>query len=97
MKPPPPSPSPPPKPLPPGVVRLDNAKLDLAFDGMGVIVDASSRFLYDYPAQQQQEVLDFLFKPGFGASLSICKVEIGGDDQQTDGWLLRTRCWPDPA
>eukprot|EP00045_Choanoeca_perplexa_P014996 m.180703 g.180703 ORF g.180703 m.180703 type:complete len:801 (-) comp16862_c0_seq2:20-2422(-) len=87
-----PPPSPPPiQPLPEGVVRLDQAKPELAFEGTGMIVDASSRFLYDYPAQQQEEILDFLFKPYFGASLSICKVEIGGDDQQTDGTTASIR------
>ena len=30
-------------------------------------------------------VLDTLFTPGFGASLQILKVEIGGDAQSTDG------------
>lgn len=29
--------------------------------------------------------MDFLFLPGFGASLHILKVEIGGDVQSTDG------------
>lgn len=35
----------------------------------------------DYPEQQAGEVLDFLFKPNFGASLHLLKVEIGGDAQ----------------
>ena len=30
-------------------------------------------------------ILDFLFLPHFGASLHVCKVEIGGDTQSTDG------------
>uniref|UniRef100_A0A8C0FGB5 Galactocerebrosidase n=1 Tax=Bubo bubo TaxID=30461 RepID=A0A8C0FGB5_BUBBB len=30
-------------------------------------------------------ILDYLFKPNFGASLHILKVEIGGDGQSTDG------------
>lgn len=29
------------------------------------------------PLAQQQDILDFLWKPGFGASLHICKIEIG--------------------
>jgi galactosylceramidase len=29
--------------------------------------------------------LDYLFKPDFGASLQILKVEIGGDGQATEG------------
>jgi hypothetical protein len=30
-------------------------------------------------------VLDYLFKPQFGAGIQMLKVEIGGDDQSTDG------------
>ena len=29
--------------------------------------------------------MDYLYKPNFGAALSICKVEIGGDVQSTNG------------
>jgi hypothetical protein len=46
---------------------------------------ASSRLLIDYPDAQRQEILDYLFKPSFGAALSILKVEIGGDMNSTDG------------
>jgi galactosylceramidase len=44
-----------------------------------------SRLLRDYPEAQRSDVLDFLFKPSFGAALHILKVEIGGDAQSTDG------------
>ena len=43
------------------------------------------RLLPDYPEKQRSEILDFLFKPNFGASLHMLKVEIGGDSQSTDG------------
>eukprot|EP01079_Euglenida_sp_SAG-EU17-18_P008461 gene8462-1513_t len=76
---------PPPRPPPAVPVNLSRAVLAHRFDGIGAIIDASSRFLYDYPEPQRSEVLDYLFLPGFGASLSICKVEVGGDAQQTDG------------
>jgi hypothetical protein len=46
---------------------------------------ATSVFLPSYPQPQRDEILDFLFKPGFGASLQLLKVEIGGDVQSTDG------------
>ncbi|XP_064604089.1 galactocerebrosidase-like isoform X2 [Liolophura sinensis] len=39
----------------------------------------------NYPEQQLNEILDYLFKPNYGASLHILKVEIGGDSQSTDG------------
>lgn len=41
--------------------------------------------MWDYPEPQRSQVLDYLFKPSFGAALSILKVEIGGDAQSTDG------------
>jgi hypothetical protein len=44
----------------------------------------SARLLTDYPAAQQQ-ILDCLFKPGYGADLQILKVEISGDTNSTDG------------
>ena len=35
------------------------------------------RLLYDYPEQQRNEILDYLFLPSFGLSSTILKVEIG--------------------
>ena len=56
------------------------------FQGIGALsAGASSRLLIDYPPAQRQEILDYLFKPHFGASLQINKVEIGGDMNSTDG------------
>ena len=52
------------------------------FDGIGGLsAGASSRLLRDYQEPQRSQILDYLFKPSFGASLSILKVEIGGDVQ----------------
>ena len=33
----------------------------------------------------RSDILDYLYKPNFGANLHVCKVEIGGDTQSTDG------------
>ena len=56
------------------------------FDGHGGLsAGASSRLLYDYPEPARSEILDYLYKPNFGASLTMCKVEIGGDGQSTNG------------
>jgi len=57
------------------------------FDGIGAISGGggNSRLLIDYPAKQRDQILDYLFKPGFGASLQILKLEIGGDANSTDG------------
>jgi len=58
-----------------------------ALDGIGGLSGggATSVLLPPYPAQQKAEILDFLFKPNYGASLHMLKVEIGGDAQSTDG------------
>jgi galactosylceramidase len=56
------------------------------FDGIGGLSGgATSKLLVSYPESQRNEILDYLFKPNFGASLQILKVEIGGDAQSTDG------------
>ncbi len=57
------------------------------FNGIGAISGGggNTRLLTDYPAAQQSQILDYLFKPGYGAALQILKVEIGGDTNSTDG------------
>ena len=57
------------------------------FDGVGAISGGggNSRLLVDYPTKQRNQILDYLFKPGYGASLQILKLEIGGDANSTDG------------
>lgn len=88
--PPPPPPTPPtPSPSPPGPslpIRVDGHAHYLEFDGIGLLsAGGSSRYLHDYPQKQRDEILDYLFKPNFGASLDMLKVEIGGDCQSTSG------------
>jgi galactosylceramidase len=41
--------------------------------------------LKDYPEPQRSQVLDFLFKPKFGASMSALLVEVPGDSNSTQG------------
>jgi galactosylceramidase len=57
------------------------------FDGIGGLSGGgcSTRLLADYSAVWYNQIMDYLFLPGFGASLHILKVEIGGDVQSTDG------------
>jgi galactosylceramidase len=57
------------------------------FDGIGAISGGGGEtvLLPSYPKTQQQLILDYLFKPSFGAALHILKVEIGGDALSTDG------------
>ncbi|MGW1160054.1 ricin-type beta-trefoil lectin domain protein [Streptomyces sp. NPDC002519] len=68
-------------------VTVDGAKSGRTFDGIGAISGGggNSRLLTDYPAAQQNQILDYLFKPDYGANLQMLKVEIGGDANSTDG------------
>jgi autotransporter-associated beta strand protein len=67
-------------------IPLDPQDGGRVFEGIGALsAGASSRLLIDYPEPQRSEVLDFLFKPNFGASLPHLKVEIGGEINSTCG------------
>jgi hypothetical protein len=68
-------------------ISINGTGTGRTFDGVGAISGGggTSRLLWDYPAQQQSEILDFLFKPNYGASLQILKVEIGGDTDSSEG------------
>ena len=68
-------------------ISVNGASAGRTFGGIGAISGGggNSRLLADYPAAEQQQILDYLFKPGYGASLQILKVEIGGDTNSTDG------------
>jgi hypothetical protein len=69
------------------LLAVDRTSPGLTFDGIGAISGggATSRLLIDYDEPARSEVLDYLFKPNYGASLQMLKVEIGGDSQSTDG------------
>jgi O-glycosyl hydrolase len=68
-------------------IPVDGTAPGLAFDGVGAISGGggNSRFLIDYPDAKRSAILNYLFKPGYGASLQVLKVEIGGDANSTDG------------
>jgi hypothetical protein len=57
------------------------------YDGVGAVLGGggNARYLMDYPARERNQILDYLFKPGYGASLQILKLEIGGDANSSDG------------
>lgn len=70
-------------------ITVDGTSPGGTFAGVGALsAGASSRLLIDYPPAQRAQILDYLFKPGYGASLQILKVEIGGDTNSTDGTEL---------
>ena len=67
-------------------IVLDGRVSGRIFDGLGAVsAGASSRLLYDYPEPQRSQILDYLFKPDYGASLQRLKVEVGADVNSTDG------------
>jgi hypothetical protein len=67
-------------------IVLNGNSTGRVFDGLGAVsAGASSRLLIDYPEPQRSQILDYLFKPGYGAALQHLKVEIGADVNSTDG------------
>ena len=76
-------------------ITLDGKGSGRTFEGLGALsAGASTRLLVDYPEPQRSQILDYLFKPGYGAALQHLKVEVGGDVNSTDGSepsFMRTR------
>jgi O-glycosyl hydrolase len=68
-------------------VAVNGGATGRTFDGVGAISGGggNSRLLIDYPAAQRSQILDYLFKPGYGAAVQLLKLEIGGDANSTDG------------
>jgi hypothetical protein len=68
-------------------ITINGASAGRTFDGIGAISGGggNSRLLIDYPEPQRSQLLDYLFRPGYGASLQILKAEIGGDTNSTSG------------
>ncbi|MET9451103.1 ricin-type beta-trefoil lectin domain protein [Streptomyces cinerochromogenes] len=68
-------------------ITINGASGGRTFDGVGAISGGggNSRLLIDYPEPQRGQILDYLFKPGYGASLQMLKAEIGGDTNSTSG------------
>ena len=68
------------------IISLNAKDKGRVFEGIGAVsAGASSRNLIDYPPKQRSEVLDFLFKPKFGAGFQHLKVEIGSGENSTCG------------
>ncbi|MET1073916.1 MAG: ricin-type beta-trefoil lectin domain protein [Umezawaea sp.] len=68
-------------------VAVNGASTGRTFDGIGAISGGggNSRLLVDYPPAQRAQILDYLFKPNYGAAVQLLKLEIGGDANSTDG------------
>lgn len=68
-------------------MQLNGAAGGPRFDGIGVVNGggATSVLLKDYPEPQRSQILDLVYKPNFGASVSALLVEIPGDGNSTQG------------
>ena len=68
-------------------IRITNALQGKQFDGIGAVNGggATSVLLKDYPEPQRSQIMDLVFKPMFGASVSSMLVEIPGDGNSTQG------------
>src|SRR5581483_12392676 len=67
-------------------VVLNGSATGRTYDGLGALsAGASSRLLIDYAEPYRSQILNYLFKPGYGAALQHLKVEIGADVNSTDG------------
>lgn len=67
-------------------VSLSGSDQGRIFEGVGAVsAGASSRLLADYAEPYRSDILDFLFKPKFGAGFQHLKVEIGGGENSTCG------------
>ena len=68
-------------------VTIDGGSPGRTFDGVGAISGGggNSRLLIDYPEPQRSQILDYLFKPNYGAAIQLLKIEIGGDTNSTSG------------
>ncbi|MGX6606745.1 ricin-type beta-trefoil lectin domain protein [Micromonosporaceae bacterium Da 78-11] len=68
-------------------VNVNGGIVGRTFDGVGAISGGggNSRLLIDYPPAQRSQILDYLFKPNYGAAVQLLKLEIGGDANSTDG------------
>jgi galactosylceramidase len=68
------------------MIVLDGNGPGKVYEGIGALsAGASSRLLYDYKEPYRAQILDYLFKPGYGAAFQHLKVEIGADVNSTDG------------
>jgi galactosylceramidase len=67
-------------------VSLNSTFEGRTYEGIGYVSSSgSTKLLMDYPKEQQEEIIDYLFKPQFGASLNHYKMEIGSDVNSSSG------------
>ena len=54
-------------------ITINGGSSGRTFDGVGAVSGGggNSRLLIDYPEPQRGQILDYLFKPGYGAALLV--------------------------
>ena len=69
------------------IAQLDGQAGGKTFEGIGIVDGggATSVLLKDYPEPQRAQILDLVYRPKFGASVSALYVEIPGDGNSTQG------------
>jgi galactosylceramidase len=68
-------------------VTINSADTGSKYEGVGAVSGggATSVLLHDYVEPQRSQILDYLFKPNYGAGIQELYVEIGGDGNGTQG------------
>jgi len=68
-------------------ITIDGTGAGRTYDGIGAVSGGggTSPLLMDYVEPQRSQILDYLFKPNYGAGLQELYIEIGGDGNSTQG------------
>lgn len=68
-------------------ITIKDANRGKQFDGIGIVNGggATAVLLKDYPEPWRSQIMDMVYKPHFGASVSTLLVEIPGDGNSTQG------------
>jgi galactosylceramidase len=67
-------------------ISISGSDTGRAFEGIGVVsAGGNTCLLKGYPEPYRSDILDFLFKPKFGAGFQHLKVEMGGGENSTCG------------
>jgi len=67
-------------------VNINGSGSGRTFAGIGgVTSNGMTKLLREYPVNQRNDILNFLFLPNFGASFHYLKIEVGSDANGTCG------------
>ena len=68
-------------------ITISSAGTGSKYEGVGAVSGGggTSVLLHDYVEPQRSQILDYLFKPNYGAGIQELYVEIGGDGNSTQG------------